>query len=142
MGDARLTMERLDSLQLDLLAVDAFSSDAIPIHLLTLEALQVYFRHLKTDGLLALHISNRYLDLEPVCERGAEHFHKQAITAYDEGDEAPYLSSSSWVLVTSDSTIFLDKSFDNAMLVPAKASKSFRAWTDDYSNVFQILKLK
>jgi hypothetical protein len=141
MGDARLTMERLDSLQLDLLAVDAFSSDAIPIHLLTLEALAVYFRHLKPDGILALHISNRYLDLEPVCRRGAEHFNKQAMTAYDEGDEEPFYSSSSWVLVTSDTSIFTDKSFDDAMLTPAKAPKNFQAWTDDYSNVFQILKL-
>jgi hypothetical protein len=141
MGDARLTMERLDSLQLDVLAVDAFSSDAIPIHLLTREALDVYFRHLKPDGILALHISNRYLDLEPVCQRGAEFFNKQAMTVYDEGDEAPYLSTSSWVLVTSDTTIFLDKAFDDAMITPAKGQKGFRGWTDDYSNVFGILKL-
>jgi len=141
MGDARLTMERLDSLQLDLLAVDAFSSDAIPVHLLTREALAVYFRHLKPEGILALHISNRYLDLEPVCARGAEFFNKQAMSIYDEGDEAPYLSTSNWVLVTSDTVIFLDKAFDDAIITPAKAKKGFRAWTDDYSNVFQILKL-
>jgi hypothetical protein len=121
--------------------VDAFSSDAIPIHLLTREALAVYFRHLKPDGILALHISNRYLDLEPVCARGAELFGKQAMTVYDEGDEAPYLSSSTWVLVTANTDFFLDKMFDDAFIKPAKASKSFRAWTDDYSNVFQILKL-
>ena len=141
MGDARLTMERMDSLQLDLLAVDAFSSDAIPIHLLTREAFAVFFRHLKPAGILALHISNRYLDLEPVCARGAEFFNKQAMTVYDEGDEEPYLSSSNWVLVTSDSTIFLDKAFDDAFITPAKSKKGFRAWTDDYSNVVQILKL-
>jgi hypothetical protein len=141
MGDARLTMERADSLQLDLLAVDAFSSDAIPVHLLTREALAVYFRHLKTDGILALHISNRYLDLEPVCAGGAEFFKKKAMSVYDEGDDATYLSSSSWVLVTSDTTIFLDKAFDDAFIVPAKSKNGFRAWTDDYSNVVQILKL-
>ena len=141
MGDARLTMERMDSLQLDLLAVDAFSSDAIPVHLLTREALAVYFRHLKPDGILALHISNRYLDLEPVCEKGAELFNKQSMTVYDEGDEAPYLSTSNWVLVTSNTTIFLDNIFDDSMITPSKPRKGFRAWTDDYSNVFQILKL-
>jgi spermidine synthase len=141
MGDARLSMERMNSLQLDLLAVDAFSSDAIPVHLLTREALEVYFRHLKPDGILALHISNRYLDLEPVCQKGAELFHKQAMNVYDEGDDAPYLSTSNWVLVTSDPTIFQDNVFDDAMITPAKAKKGFRAWTDDYSNVFQILKL-
>jgi spermidine synthase len=142
MGDARLTMERLDSLQLDLLAVDAFSSDAIPVHLLTREALAVYFRHLKLDGILALHISNRYLDLEPVCAGGAEHFGKQAMTVLDEGDEEPYFSTSNWVLVTSDTSIFLDPAFNDASIMPSAVKKGFRPWTDDYSNVFQILKLK
>ena len=89
--------------QLDLLAVDAFSSDAIPVHLLTREAMAVYFRHLKPDGMLALHISNRYLDLEPVCERGAEYFGRA--DGLDDGSEAPYLSASTWVLVTSDLSI-------------------------------------
>ena len=70
-----------------MLAVDAFSSDAIPIHLLTREALALYFHHLKPDGILALHISNRYLDLEPVCARGAEFFDKQAMTVSDDGEE-------------------------------------------------------
>jgi spermidine synthase len=140
MGDARLTMERMDSLQLDLLAVDAFSSDAIPVHLLTREAFAVYFRHLKPGGILALHISNRYLDLEPVCARGAEFFHKDAMTVSDDGDEAPYLSASTWVLLTSDPAIFQDDAFAKADITPAKAPKTFRAWTDDYSNVFQILK--
>jgi spermidine synthase len=141
MGDARLTMERLDSLQLDVLAVDAFSSDAIPVHLLTQEALAVYFRHLKPDGVLALHISNRYLDLEPVCARGAEFFRKQAMSVADDGDEESYLSASTWVLVTSNTGIFEDPAFDNADVRPAHAKPSFRAWTDDYSNIVQILKL-
>ncbi len=141
MGDARLTMERLDSLQLDVLAVDAFSSDAIPVHLLTREALAVYFRHLKPDGILALHISNRYLDLEPVCARGAEFFGKTAMVVSDDGDEAPYLSASTWVLVSSDNAIFGGDTFRDANIEPAKAPKRFRAWTDDYSNIFQILKL-
>ena len=141
MGDARLTMERIDSLQLDVLAVDAFSSDAIPVHLLTREALAVYFRHLKPDGILALHISNRYLDLEPVCKGGAEFFHKDAMTVTDDGEEAPYLSASTWVLVTSGTDIFNDDAFKNADIQPAKTMPHFRAWTDDYSNVFQILKL-
>jgi len=142
LGDARLTMERMDSLQLDLLAVDAFSSDAIPVHLLTREALAVYFRHLKPDGILALHISNRYLDLEPVCARGAEYFAKQAMTVTDDGYAEPYFSASTWVLVTSDDTIFQDDAFDQAFMQPSEAKPSFRAWTDDYSNIVQILNWK
>ena len=141
MGDARLTMERMETLQLDVLAVDAFSSDAIPVHLLTREALAVYFRHLKPDGILALHISNRYLDLEPVCKGGADFFNKSAMTVTDDGEEAPYLSASTWVLLTSGTDIFNDDAFKNADIQPAKTKPNFRAWTDDYSNVFQILKL-
>ena len=140
LGDARLTMERLDSLQLDVLAIDAFSSDAIPVHLLTREALAVYFRHLKPDGILALHISNRYLDLEPVCARGAEFFRKTGMLVSDDGDQAPYLSASNWVLLSADNAIFNDDAFTNADIQPAKAKAGFRAWTDDYSNIVQILK--
>ena len=66
MGDARLSLERESPENFDVLAVDAFSSDSIPVHLLTLEAMELYFRHLRPDGVLAVHISNRYLDLAPV----------------------------------------------------------------------------
>ena len=68
MGDARLSLEREAPENFDVLAVDAFSSDSIPVHLLTREAMQLFFRHLKPDGILAVHISNRYLDLQPVLE--------------------------------------------------------------------------
>ena len=66
MGDARLSLEREQPENFDVLAVDAFSGDAIPVHLLTSEAMDLYFRHLRPDGILAVHISNRYLDLVPV----------------------------------------------------------------------------
>src|SRR5262249_12979599 len=72
LGDARLMLERQEKQNFDALIVDAFSSDSIPVHLLTEEAMEVYFSHLKPDGVLAVHISNRYLDLEPVCLRAAE----------------------------------------------------------------------
>jgi hypothetical protein len=141
MGDARLTLERQEPQNFDVLAVDAFSSDAIPIHLLTREALALYFHHLKPSGILALHVSNRYLDLVPVCARGAEWFHKQAMVVSDDPEES-YMSSSTWVLLTSDGDWFKTLSFANADMGPAKAPAGFRGWTDDYSNVFQILKLK
>jgi hypothetical protein len=141
LGDARLTLEKQESQQFDVLAVDAFSSDAIPVHLLTREALQLYFRHLKPEGILALHISNRYLDLEPVCARGAEDLGKEAMTVEDDGNEAGYMSASTWVLLTSQPGWFRATSFYSATMRKAKAPFHFRAWTDDYSNVFQILKL-
>ena len=120
MGDARLTLERQLANEgpqnYDILAVDAFSSDAIPVHLLTREAIQLYFRHLKPEGVLALHISNRYLDLKPVCEGGASAVGRQAWVVEDEGDEASYLSSSTWVLVTSDLSMYRGTFFKDATI--------------------------
>jgi hypothetical protein len=146
MGDARLTLERQLANEgpqnYDILAVDAFSSDAIPVHLLTREAIQLYFRHLKPEGVLALHISNRYLDLKPVCEGGAASVGRQAWVVDDEGDEASYLSSSTWVLVTSDLSLYKGSFFKDATISQFHAKKGFRPWTDDYSNLFQILDVK
>jgi hypothetical protein len=146
MGDARLTLERQLATEgpenYDILAVDAFSSDAIPVHLLTREAIQLYFRHLKPEGVLALHISNRYLDLKPVCEGGAASVGRQAWVVEDEGDEASYLSSSTWVLVSSDVSMYQGKFFKDATISQYPPKKGFRPWTDDYSNLFQILDVK
>jgi hypothetical protein len=142
MGDARLTLERQEPQNYDILAVDAFSSDAIPVHLLTREAIQLYFRHLKPNGVLALHISNRYLDLKPVCEGGAAAVGRQAWVVEDDAEQASYFSSSTWVLVTSDLSIFQTPSFRDAYSYAISPKKNFRAWTDDYSNLFQILNVK
>ncbi|HEX9245214.1 MAG TPA: fused MFS/spermidine synthase [bacterium] len=139
-GDARLVLERQASQQFDLLAVDAFSSDAVPIHLLTREALALYFRHLKPDGILALNVTNRYVDLVPVFARAAQEFDKQAMVVRDYGVEAPYLAPSIWVLLTSDAAWFKSPSFQNADLTRAVAPPRFRLWTDDYSNLIRILK--
>jgi spermidine synthase len=141
MGDARLSLERMEPQNFDLLAVDAFSSDAIPIHLLTREAMQLYAHHLKPDGILALHISNRYLNLEPVCARDAEALDRHAWTVSDDGGAGEYLSSSTWVLVTSDANLPKKPQFINADIVASKVTSRFRAWTDDYSNIIQILRL-
>jgi hypothetical protein len=146
MGDARLTLERQLATggpqNFDILAVDAFSSDAIPVHLLTREAIQLYFRHLKPEGVLALHISNRYLDLKPVCEGGAEAVGREAWVVEDEGDQASYFSASTWVLVTSHLAMYKNESFKDAYLYQLSGKKGFRPWTDDYSNLFQILSVR
>ncbi len=142
LGDARLVLERQETQNFEILAVDAFSSDAIPIHLLTREALAIYFRHLKPNGILALHISNRYLNLAPVCARGAEWFNKKATVVDDDGDEANFVLDSTWVLLTSEPKWLKTRAFDGADLSDAKAPAKFRGWTDDYSNIFQILKIE
>ena len=96
MGDGRLTLERQlvneGPQNFDLLVVDAFSSDVIPVHLLTREAIQLYFRHLKPAGVLALHISNLYLDLKPVAAGGARAVGREAWAVEDEGDRRPLFS--------------------------------------------------
>ncbi len=146
MGDARLTLEKqlqeTGPQNYDILSVDAFSSDAIPIHLLTREALALYFKHLKPDGILALHISNRYLDLAPVCAAGAQYFNKQARTVSDDGEGGSYLSSSTWVLVTGHPEWFDSDTFAGADIAPTPLKAGFRPWTDDYSNIVQILRLQ
>ncbi len=142
MGDARLTLEKqlaeTGPQNYDILSVDAFSSDAIPIHLLTREALVLYFKHLKPDGILALHISNRYLDLAPVCAAGAQYFDKTARTVSDDGEGGSYLSSSTWVLVTAHPEWFNSDAFAGADITPTELKPGFRPWTDDYSNLWQI----
>jgi hypothetical protein len=140
MGDARLVMEKQESPQYDVLVIDAFSSDAIPVHLLTKESFELYGKLLKPDGVLAVHISNRYLDLAPVCQKGADALKRQAMVVYDEGDQ--YSNSTTWVLITADANFFQAPPFSGAnMYPPMMPAGGFRAWTDDYSNIVSILSL-
>jgi SAM-dependent methyltransferase len=160
-GDARLALEREDDQGYDLLVLDAFSSDAVPVHLLTFEAFEEYARHLKPDGVICVHISNRHLDLSPVCSRAAGHLGFWSLT-WCSGVN-PYTGSSlaEWVVMTHDEVFKgrfeaqarglrraeeeagrLDRYrpyFGNSRSVPAMP-ESFRAWTDDYSNLFSILR--
>jgi SAM-dependent methyltransferase len=140
LGDARLTLERQPSQQYDVLAVDAFTSDAIPVHLLTREAFQLYFRHLKPGGILAVHVSNRYLNLTPIVARHARDSDKAAILISDDGEDEDYLTESDWMLVTADAKLFSDWIFQSSGTKPAKLRPNLRPWTDDYSNLFQVLK--
>jgi hypothetical protein len=140
MGDGRLVLERLPSENLDLLAMDAFSSDVQPVHLLTTEAYITYQRHLKPDGILAVHISNRYLDLEPIVAAAATRLGWPGIVVTDEGDEESYYSASTWVLVSPRGRIFEKGIFQDASVDRLRPNPKIRAWTDDYSNILQILK--
>jgi len=139
-GDARLTMERQPAQQLDLLALDAFASDSIPVHLLTREAFALYFRHLKPGGILAVHVSNRYLNLTPIVGRNARDLGKAAVLVVDDGEEEAYLTGSDWVLVTADPAVFGHPEFQASGIERVKHRPELRPWTDDYSNLFQILK--
>ena len=138
MGDARLSLEREAPENFDVLAVDAFSSDAIPVHLLTEEAMQLYFRHLRPDGVLAVHISNRYLDLQPVVEGEAQALGKLTRTLDTDEDDSIDVFSATWVLVFAPGSGFQPAEFLNSADI--KSQRKVRLWTDDYSNLFQILK--
>ncbi len=139
LGDARLSLMREAPQQFDLLAVDAFTGDAIPVHLLTREAFELYFRHLKPEGLLAVHISNRYLDLEPVVEQAAAALGKATLKVENDDDEENDICGATWVLVSGRPELFQAPVFKGAGEA-LKPRPGFRSWTDDYSNLFRVLK--
>ena len=133
-GDARLQLERESPQRFDVLAVDAFSSDSIPVHLLTLEAFELYLSHLKDDGVLAVHITNRYLDLLPVISQAAAHLdlHWTWVEDAGAGDD---LMSTDWVLLARDAQTLNGLGGKRNPIV-----QEIRAWTDDYSNLFRVLR--
>jgi SAM-dependent methyltransferase len=139
LGDGRLSLEREPDQHFDLLVIDAFSGDAIPVHLLTREAFRTYFRHLKPDGILAVHISNRYLDLRPVIESNAAELGKTAVAEdYKPRDGDPLCLPAQWVLVmSSGAATALGPGLGD---VAARRPIGFRPWTDDFSDMLRILK--
>ena len=143
LGDARLTLEREPPQGFDVLAVDAFSSDAIPVHLITREALQTYLRHMKPGGIVAFHVSNRFLDLIPVVARLAKELNLAAALIADDpddDDDSSVKSRSDWVLVSRDAKALRASAIVEAGAAPAEDRPGWRTWTDDYSNLVQILK--
>ena len=138
MGDARLSLEREAPENFDVLAVDAFTGDSIPVHLLTSEAMQLLFHHLKPDGILAVHISNRFLDLQPVLLGETAVTGTVARTVDTEDDDSQDVFGATWVLMTSAATGFNRDVMDGS--TPIETKRTVRLWTDDYSNLFRILK--
>ena len=141
LGDARLRLEQEPDQGFDLLAIDAFSSDAIPVHLLTREAMAVYVRHLAPDGVLAIHITNRYLALAPVVKQLADALgYASALIAHEPSDTEPWSTArSEWVLVTRD-VAFLNAAEIADHRVAIQARSGLRIWTDDFHNLFEVLK--
>lgn len=139
LGDARLSLEREALQNYDILAVDAFSSDAIPVHLLTLEAFALYFRHLQPGGVLAVHVSNKHLNLAPVVESAAHALGRRSALIDTEDDDDDAVFGATWVLVSSRESFF-QYPFIRHAATPVKRIPGLRMWTDNYSNLFQILK--
>jgi len=139
LGDARLSLESEPPQQFDVLAVDAFSGDAIPVHLLTREAMAIYLRHLKPEGVLAVHTSNKYLYLSPVVQLLADDVGYSTRWITSSHDKLKLVATSNWVLVTRNARFlqYLDSlSYHRPISVPSQ----LRLWTDDDNNLFQILR--
>lgn len=138
MGDARLSLEREPDQNFDVLAVDAFSSDSIPVHLLTYESMKLYMRHLAPGGILAVHISNRYLDLQPVLAGEVKTTGSVARVVDNEEDDSQDVFSATWVLIKAPTPGFTPEEIQHSTEI--ESARTVRLWTDDYSNLFQILK--
>jgi spermidine synthase len=138
LGDARLQLEQEPNQQFDVLVIDAFSGDSVPIHLLTKEAFTHYFRHLKSDGILALHITNRFLNLRPVVKTAANAFDQDIKVISFAAAENKVGYRSEWALISKDKKAFRDIQFINAQEI--EDSKGFTLWRDDYSSLLSIIK--
>ncbi len=142
LGDGRITLEAQlaagEPQEFDLLVVDAFSSDAIPVHLLTRESFAVYLAHLLPDGVLALHVSNDFLELAPVVRRLAELHGWTACRIDDRTPPAAGAHPSTWVLVTRDRTLLDALAAGGRCAVPSEDDAPL--WTDDYSSLVQVLR--
>jgi SAM-dependent methyltransferase len=137
LGDARLVLEREPAQRFDLLAVDAFSSDAIPVHLLTKQAFQVYLRHLNETGILAIHVTNRYIDLIPVVKDIADSLGLAAVHVANDADGV--IASTDWVLVARDpARLERDPIAGKAVAIASDPAR--RVWSDDFNNLFKAMK--
>jgi hypothetical protein len=136
-GDARLSLERESPQNFDLLVVDAFSGDSIPVHLLTREAFAVYFRHVKPEGAIAVHVTNKHLELAPVVQLSAGANGAASSLIHNSGETKNGVYISSWVIVTKNPNLTREISWLSS---PLPKNSRLRMWTDDYSNLLTILR--
>jgi len=140
LGDARLSLEGEPDQRFDILVLDAFSSDAIPVHLLTCEAFATYDRHLTPDGVLAVNISNRHLDLVPVLSGLAERYDYQWCQIRTTKDATIAAAAAHWMVLTRDADLLSDEAIQAATQGTETGSKKITLWTDSHNNLLQVLK--
>jgi len=138
-GDARTSLTAEPPQNFDVLVIDAFSGDAIPIHLLTSEAMELYRRHLAPSGILAFHVSNEYVDLSPEIAQLATSAHMQARLINTSPNDRNGEYRAEWVLVTANPTFF-DQPDVAAVAIPIPLRPNLRVWTDDYASLLPILR--
>lgn len=141
LGDARISLEREEPQQFDVLALDAFSGDSIPVHLLTTEAFAVYLRHMREGGIIACHVSNRYLDLKPLVWKLAAASGLD-VRCVDAGGDGRRVLASDWMILSRDKEVFQQPAFAGLADQPPEGTdlQRVRLWTDDYSNLYQLLR--
>lgn len=144
-GDGRVSLERelrqQGSREYDVLVIDAFNSDAVPVHLLTLEALELYWSHLRPGGVLALHLTNNYLDLVPVVSNLGHRLAKE-VTLVTTPVEVGLSSAADWVVLTEPSRGSSGRVTEDADATELTLPELERVWTDDYSNLLGTLRRK
>lgn len=139
-GDGRTALEREPDQRFDTLVLDAFSGDSIPVHLLTVEALASYFRHLTSGGVLAIHISNDYLDLGPVVQAAARTLGKHALMVQSPENASQHWLATDWAIISDDDRFISQlKQLGHAKQVSGHTG-TLRAWTDKYSNLLGALR--
>jgi hypothetical protein len=143
-GDGRVALERelegKGSQQFDILAVDAFSGDAIPVHLLTREAFALYLEHLQPNGILAVHISNLHFDLRPLVRGLAEELNLPAVLIQSPGKPEGEIFPTDWVLMTENGKFLMDDVVAASITPWLVGVESNIVWTDDFNNLFGVLK--
>ena len=137
LGDARLSLEREAPQNFDVLAIDAFQGDSIPVHLITYEAVGEFLRHVKPQGVIVYHVSNRFLDLKPVLLAIAEKYGLEYAYLHDTGENGG--TTSDWVVLTRYKPFILKPEIVSAT-EPVAPRPDWRLWTDDYSSLIQVFK--
>jgi SAM-dependent methyltransferase len=141
-GDARVVMEeelvRNEKQLFDVLAIDAFSSDAIPIHLLTRECFSIYRQHLKPDGILLFHLTNRFLDLAPVVRANATASGYDPFLVKSKGDPEKGTDNAAWMILTSNRKFLSDEEVQKSRT--GEELKTSLLWTDDFAGLWQVIK--
>ncbi len=125
-NDGRLALAKEPTNSFDILVLDAFSDDTIPVHLMTKEAFGLYFRLVKPGGALAIHLTNRYIDLNPIVDAQAAYYQKLTTHIHSQAHTDQHILDADWVIVAGASDVV--------------SAPDTRLWTDDYSNLFQVLK--
>ncbi len=140
LGDARLNLERESPQEFDVLVIDAFSSDSIPVHLITREALEVYLKHMRPDGIVAFHLTNRYLDLPPVVQKIADAAGiRSVLVSHDPDEKDDRYARTDWMLLTRDSA-FVQSAAVKKAATPVEVPAGLSPWTDDFNNLLRLLK--